>query len=58
MDQEAMLADIWTLMQPRVSDADRAAIWGRYCETLKARVAAKAEANGWQSDGKGWVKVG
>jgi hypothetical protein len=56
MDRETMLADIWALMQGRMSEADRAAIWTRYGDEIKARIATKAEANGWRRDGKGWVK--
>lgn len=54
--RDTMLSDIWKLMQDRATDADRAAMWLRYGDEIKARIAAKAEADGWKREGKGWTK--
>lgn len=55
---DQMVADIQALLRFAPEGPVKDEIWGRYGDAIKARVAAKAEANGWKRRGGWWEKVG
>lgn len=54
---DQVLDDILALLRLAPSGPVKDAIWARYGDAIKARVAAKAEANGWVRKGGAWERA-
>lgn len=54
---DQVLDDIAALLRLAPSGPVKDAIWARYGDAIKARVAAKAESNGWVRKGAAWEKA-